>query len=99
MIRKISYLKKPMQQMTAKDMAKVLTKTAVKSKEVAMNLAAQGLRGNVTPTFAKKVLGDIFDKSDVIKKEVAEGLLGAFKLPKDSSIGDYFLAVCKKHLK
>lgn len=90
--RKISYLEKPLLDANIKDFAKMINKAAIKSKDVALSLAVQGVRGNITPKLIRTTLGnDIFDASGKMTKEAKKGiLLGMINkgLPLDLKIKD-----------
>jgi hypothetical protein len=100
MIRKISYLKKPVSQMTLQDSAKALNKVAQKSEEVALDFVAHGLKGKVTPTFIKQTgAGDAFEKSGVIKPKFFELISAKYNLTAGATIEEYINAIVKSFKK
>ena len=96
MIRKISYLKKPISQMTIQDSAKMLNKIAQKSKDATLEYTSLGLKGKVTPTFIKQSgASDTFEKSGVIKPRFLNAISAKYELGNDATISDYLAAVLK----
>lgn len=98
MITSPKFLNKPVLNMNIQDYSKFLNEAAKNSKECALQLMELGVRSEVTPKQARKLLRengvvDMFDKStgkltDAGKKVMAEELEKEW-LPAKATLGDY----------
>ncbi|MFA7658173.1 MAG: hypothetical protein WCY19_01935 [Candidatus Gastranaerophilaceae bacterium] len=90
-----SYLQKSVQEMTIRDFARISNLAAIKSKSFAMDIAASGIRSDVTPEILRSQMPELVDTflpsgelSKYAKEMVAYNIKNGL-LPKNATIKDY----------